>query len=147
MPLILAIVVHEWAHARMALQMGDPTAYAQGRCSINPIKHVDPVGTIVLPLATWAAIGVPLGWAKPVPVDPNLLEDDGFVYVMAAGIGANIAMAALWALAGLVPLEWVATMSSYGWKVNLALAAINALPIKPLDGYYVVQGSLKWMGR
>ncbi|MFK7965530.1 MAG: site-2 protease family protein [Burkholderiaceae bacterium] len=146
-PVIFAITLHEAAHGFVAYRLGDPTAKLLGRVTANPIKHIDPVGTILVPglilLASKAVGGAMLfGWAKPVPVDTYKLgkpkRDMGLVAV--AGPLANIIMAFAWAvslkmmvLTG-VGNEFFIRMTLAGISVNLVLAVLNLMPVPPLDG-------------
>lgn len=154
-PVILAITLHEAAHAFAAARLGDRTAQQQGRMTINPLRHIDPVGTLLVPalilLASKALGGALLfGWAKPVPIVQSNLRsprrDMGIV--AAAGPGANLAMALAWGLllklllvAG-VDAEFAYRMSVAGVLVNLALAVLNLVPIPPLDGGRIVASLL-----
>lgn len=146
-PVIFAITLHEAAHGFVAYRLGDPTAKLLGRVSANPVKHIDPVGTILVPglilLASKAVGGAALfGWAKPVPVDARKLgrprRDMGIV--AAAGPGANILMAFGWAVMlkfmvlSSLGNEFFARMALAGISVNLVLAVLNLMPIPPLDG-------------
>jgi len=143
LPMIFAITLHEAAHGYVARYFGDPTAYQLGRISLNPIRHIDLVGTILVPAATLLFGGILFGWAKPVPVDYNRLRHprEDMRWVALAGPGVNLLMAFGWAIllkVGLstntyfsVPLE---EMSRIGISINLMLMAINLVPILPLDG-------------
>ncbi len=150
-PVILAITLHEAAHAYVAWRLGDPTARAQGRVTANPFKHIDPVGTLLVPglilLAGKLAGGglAYFGWAKPVPVVAGNLRsprrDMGLV--AAAGPVANILMAIAWGLGFKLALlagttdptgEFVLRMCRVGVVVNLVLAVLNLVPVPPLDG-------------
>lgn len=147
LPVIFAITLHEAAHGYVAYRLGDPTAKLLGRVTANPIKHIDPIGTILVPglilLASKAVGGVALfGWAKPVPVNTVKLgkpkRDMGLV--AAAGPIANVLMALGWAI-GLKLMvvtglgnEFFIRMSLAGISVNLVLAVLNLMPIPPLDG-------------
>jgi Zn-dependent protease len=147
-PVVLAITLHEAAHGYVARMFGDRTAELQGRITLNPLAHIDPVGTILVPgvLILTAKLGGPafvFGWAKPVPVNFGNLRNPrrDMLWVAAAGPGANLAMAVLWALAlkGFVAAGGAATahgllMAKAGISVNLVLMALNLLPVPPLDG-------------
>jgi Zn-dependent protease len=153
-PLVLAIVLHEISHGWVAGAFGDPTAREQGRLSLNPIRHVDPVGTIALPLVL-AVAGAPVfGWAKPVPVVPNRMRRPRLhmMLVAMAGPGMNLLLAALATLA-LALLRWLAPAEGVGWVflylnlvnflvINIFLAVFNLLPMPPFDGGHVVEGLL-----
>jgi Zn-dependent protease len=143
-PILLAITLHEVAHGRVARHFGDRTAEAQGRLSLNPLRHIDPVGTVLVPLVLLALSGFLFGWAKPVPVNPRYLRrpKQDMVFVAAAGPAANILMAVAWALAlsfaqhraGSTAMTWLEQMAGVGVYINLLLAVFNMLPIPPLDG-------------
>lgn len=155
-PVLLAITLHEAAHGYVARHFGDPTAYLAGRISLNPLRHVDPVGTILVPGAILVAsklIGgsaMLFGWAKPVPIVPSNLRsprrDMGMV--AAAGPLANLLMALGWGLAlKLMTLfgsdgEFFPRMAIAGIFVNLALAVLNLVPVPPLDGGRIVNSLL-----
>ncbi len=143
LPMIFAITVHEAAHGYVARYFGDMTAAAAGRISLNPIRHIDPVGTLVVPAITMLAGGFFFGWAKPVPVDFSRLHNpkSDMLWVAAAGPGANLVMALLWALLikftpalpayATMP---VALMGAAGILSNVVLMVLNLLPLPPLDG-------------
>jgi Zn-dependent protease len=142
-PIILAITVHEAAHGYVARMFGDSTAWMLGRVTLNPFKHIDPIGTVVVPLATLLLGGILFGWAKPVPVNFSHLRHPkrDMFWVAAAGPGANLAMALLWAIlfglaSGRGPLAsaGLQVMSLIGVGINVALMVLNLLPILPLDG-------------
>ncbi|MEW8507754.1 MAG: site-2 protease family protein [Candidatus Thiodiazotropha sp.] len=154
LPLIFAITVHEAAHGWMAKRLGDKTAEMLGRVTLNPIKHIDPIGTILVPLGVYVMTGFMFGWAKPVPVNWNNLRqpkrDMGLVAL--AGPGANLIMALIWALlvyAGALSLahfQWLAVplilMGVAGVLFNTILMALNLLPVPPLDGGRIVYSLL-----
>lgn len=144
---LIAIDVHECCHAWVAAELGDPTAKSLGRVSLNPIVHLDPLGTLMILIT--AATGFGIGWGKPVPVDPYRLRYGprvGMGIVSLAGPSANLATAALLAIpfrmgATLLPnflLELLFIVS----MVNIGLAIFNLLPLPPLDGYGVLMGVL-----
>lgn len=147
-PVIFAITLHEAAHGYVARMFGDPTAYEAGRVSLNPARHIDPVGTLLVPIAILLAsklLGSPgmlFGWAKPVPVDFGRLRrpKKDMLWVALAGPAANLLMAILWAFSLRLLLEsgmqesfWF-EMGMAGVNINLVLMALNLLPILPLDG-------------
>lgn len=150
LPVIFAITLHEAAHGYVARHFGDPTAYLAGRISLNPIRHIDPVGTLLVPgaiLAMSKLLGggaILFGWAKPVPVDFSRLRNPkkDMFWVAAAGPGANLVMALLWALLLKLVLELpenaystpINEMSQAGMQINAVLMLLNLLPIPPLDG-------------
>lgn len=150
-PVVLAITLHEAAHGFVAARLGDPTASAMGRVSINPLRHVDMMGTIVLPgILFLLHVGILFGWAKPVPVAPHRLRNPrrDLALVAAAGPGANLLLAfasgLLLALFGAAPsapdlLSRTLSLSIY---VNMALALFNGLPVPPLDGGRMVAALL-----
>ena len=139
---IFAITLHEAAHGYVARYFGDTTAYMLGRVTLNPIKHIDPIGTILVPIITSLA-GFVFGWAKPVPVNFNNLRNPkrDMFWVAAAGPGSNVLQALIWALVakilfnadGAVVTYWV-QVAEAGIVVNLILAILNLFPILPLDG-------------
>ncbi len=145
LPIIFAITFHEAAHGYVAKHFGDTTAYMLGRVSLNPLRHIDPIGTILLPLMTMLFGGILFGWAKPVPVNFNQLRNPkkDMLWVALAGPMSNLIMAIFWALiirvVILVPNNDfislpLAYMGAAGVLINCSLMALNLLPILPLDG-------------
>lgn len=152
LPVLFAITLHEMAHGWVARKCGDPTAESMGRLSFNPINHIDPFGTILVPIVLIVVTGFGFGWAKPVPVNFNLLRNPrrDMIWVAAAGPFANLFMALVWAivmkLGFILPsqFEWIATpmvfMGQAGVIVNLVFFLLNLIPIPPLDGGRVLVG-------
>ena len=145
LPVILAITLHEAAHGYVARHFGDPTAWQAGRISLNPLRHVDLFGTILLPIALYLIKSPFLfGWAKPVPVDFSRLRHPkrDMLWVAAAGPAVNLLMAIGWAallkIVTLIPYnaysQPLALMSQVGVGINLALTMLNLFPLPPLDG-------------
>lgn len=155
-PVILAITLHEAAHAWLAARLGDPTARLQGRVSVNPLRHIDPIGTLLVPALillvgkALGAGGLLFGWAKPVPVDASAFRSPrrDLGLVAAAGPGANLLMALGWAILlkllvlGEVNVEFLALVARAGILCNLGLAVLNLLPVPPLDGGRIVASLL-----
>jgi len=155
-PVLLAITLHEAAHGYVARMFGDSTAYMLGRVTLNPLKHIDPVGTILVPLAILLissaakAQGFLFGWAKPVPVNfANLRHPKrDMIWVAAAGPGINLLMAIGWVLFAKVLLiagiaeAYFFEVAKAGVNVNIALMALNLLPLPPLDGGRILVGLL-----
>ncbi len=151
--LLFSLSVHESAHAWTALKQGDPTAQSLGRISLNPLVHVDLIGTVVMPLLM-IFTGVPLlGWAKPTPVDPRYFKDlrRGQIVVSGAGPLSNLLLALVFATGLFVaarvlppPLkdQPVAQLLSLGIQLNVLLAIFNLVPLPPLDGSHVVEWAL-----
>jgi Zn-dependent protease len=158
LPVLFAITLHEAAHGYVARHFGDMTAHAQGRISLNPLRHIDPVGTLAVPILILVVSklagggGFLFGWAKPVPVNYSALRrpKQNMIWVAAAGPAANLGMALGWALflkgaealpvnAFTVPLR---LMGIAGIEVNVVLMLLNLLPILPLDGGRIVASLL-----
>ena len=153
-PVLFAIVFHEVAHGWVANKLGDPTARMLGRLTLNPIKHIDPVGTVLVP-AVLLLLHSPFmfGWAKPVPITPQNFAKPrtGMAWVAAAGPASNLLMAGAW-----VGIAWVAAvlspqapwilplyyMGQFGVVANVVLAVLNLFPLPPLDGSRVLTGLL-----
>ncbi len=154
LPVLFAITLHEAAHGYVARHFGDMTAHAQGRISLNLVRHIDLVGTIVVPLVILALSGGRFffGWAKPVPVNYSALRSPKrhMMWVAAAGPAANLAMTVMWVivlkLALLLPsnffTEPMRLMAEAGILVNLIFMFLNLLPILPLDGGRILAGLL-----
>ena len=152
--LLFSLTIHETAHAVTADWYGDPTARRLGRISLNPLVHLDPVGSLLLPVLGFLFAGFVIGWAKPVPVNPANLKNHrrDFLVIAAAGPASNIVLAiGASVLLGAVPggLEAsegipgaLATFGFYALQLNLLLAVFNMLPIPPLDGGNVLAGLL-----
>jgi Zn-dependent protease len=155
-PLVFAIVLHEVAHGWVANKLGDHTARDMGRLTLNPVSHIDLVGTIIMPVLCILAHGPIFGWAKPVPINPYNFRDPkkGMALSSIAGPGINIIMAISFsfllrvvmpALEGTMPKDawnWfampLALMLGYGVMINVVLAVLNLIPIPPLDGSRIV---------
>ncbi|MBK0416642.1 site-2 protease family protein [Chromobacterium haemolyticum] len=151
LPVLFAITLHEAAHAYAARRFGDSTAYMMGRMTLNPLKHIDPIGTVLLPLLSVTLGGFIFGWAKPVPVNFGALRkprEHGRL-VAAAGPAANLLMTLLWVLLLKLAIgmdtsysEPLALMSQAGIGINISLMLLNLLPILPLDGGRIVESFL-----
>jgi Zn-dependent protease len=153
LPVLFAITLHEAAHGWVASKLGDPTAKRLGRITVNPLKHIDPMGTVVVPLFLAMVSPFILGWAKPVPVEPRYFKSPllDMAVVAVAGPVSNFFMACIWAMfiklvyLSLDPsqtLTFLAEMGRNGIIINVVLMVLNLLPIPPLDGGRVVAGVL-----
>lgn len=158
--LIFSIVCHEFAHGYMAERRGDDTARLMGRLTLNPLPHIDPIGTIIVPLIAFVSSMPTIGWAKPVPINPLRLESPrrDMTWVAFAGPLTNFALAGVFALLFKVTLMLVAWQgaaagqgslavlflktSYYGVMINLVLAFFNLIPLAPLDGSHILEGKL-----
>ena len=151
-PLIFAITLHEAAHAFAARYFGDSTAYMLGRMTLNPLKHIDPVWTIAVPLVTMLFSPLIFGAAKPVPVNFGAMRNPkrDMIFVAAAGPAANLAMMIGWAVIGKIaismplsePVQFVALVAQAGIFVNALLMVFNLFPLLPLDGGRMLVGLL-----
>ena len=131
---LCSMVIHEWAHAAVADLEGDPVPRDMGRVTLNPFAHLDPFGSLVVPVVTFAALGLALGWCRPIPLKPMPLYRRGaYARVIAAGPAANLMLAGIFGLVGY----------EAGARVNLALAAFNLIPIGSLDGGRLLRLALR----
>lgn len=163
LPVLFGITLHEAAHGYVARMLGDPTAYQMGRVSLNPVRHIDAVGTIIVPLflllssKLLGGAGFLFGWAKPVPVDWSRLRQPkrDMAWVAVAGPASNLFMGIVWAISARLLLEFGADLNDFwvrmaiaGIQVNLVLMALNLFPLLPLDGgrilFSLLPSGLAW---
>ncbi|HBZ07495.1 MULTISPECIES: site-2 protease family protein [Massilia] len=150
LPVLFAITLHEAAHAYAARRLGDNTAYAQGRMTLNPLVHIDLFGTIIIPIVLYLTSGFVFGYAKPVPVQFGNLRNPkrDMAWVALAGPGANLLMALMWLVFGVlltafgVDEEFPNKMAQAGLVTNLLIFAFNLFPLPPLDGGRVLTSML-----
>jgi Zn-dependent protease len=144
--ILVSVTFHEFTHAWSANELGDPTARRMGRMTLNPIKHFDPLGALMIVFMAFARVGI--GWGKPVPVNPYNLRGNPRVSMgltSAAGPYSNLVLAALFAIPLRLGLPLPALVETFFWTMvvtNLSLAVFNLLPLPPLDGFGVLQGLL-----
>lgn len=150
--LFFSIIIHEYAHGRVAFLRGDPTAYHQGRLTFNPLPHIDPFGTIILPLLQWLMLGrVLFGYAKPVPINPFLLKNPkkDITWVGLAGPIANLLIGVIAGLIMRMHFKQIINLNAlfqnliwYFCVINIWLAFVNLVPVPPLDGSRIIFGFL-----
>lgn len=147
-PVLFAITVHETAHGWVAMKLGDRTAWMMGRITLNPVKHIDPIGTILIPTVLYFTSGFIFGYAKPVPINFNALRSPkkDMLWVAIAGPASNFIMAALWLIIILLAInlnsKFLIEMAQVGVQINLVLAVLNLLPLPPLDGGRIMSSLL-----
>jgi len=154
-PFIMAVVFHEFAHGFVANRCGDNTAKAAGRLTLNPLPHLDPIGTVLFPLINMlSGMNLLFGWARPVPIDPRLFKNyrSGLFWVAFAGPGMNFILAIVSSLAFVAIRLWVpetfyyheplASMALISVSLNYALGIFNLIPLPPLDGSKIIQSFL-----
>ena len=142
--MLFAITLHEAAHGYVARHFGDLTAYQAGRISLNPLRHIDPIGTVLVPLVMFMTAGFLFGWAKPVPVNFGRLRrpKQDMLWVAIAGPASNLFMAILWIMVAKLALgssggttaAWFLAMAQAGITINVVLMVLNLIPLPPLDG-------------
>lgn len=144
--LIFSIIIHEFSHGAVANSLGDPTAKYAGRLTLNPIKHLDPIGSIILPIFLIFTTGKGIGWAKPVPINPNNFRDQkyGSFKVALAGPASNLMVALIFGLLlrVLVSFDFISlnlySIFTFIVSINILLAVFNLVPIPPLDGSHIL---------
>ncbi len=149
--LIFSIILHEVAHGYAAQSLGDPTAKLAGRLTLNPVSHIDPIGSILIPaVLVFTNAGIMFGWAKPVPYNPYNLKNQrwGEAIVAVAGVATNLTIAVVFALiaraAATQGMAEFASLAAVVTLVNLSLGLFNLIPIPPIDGYTVLRGILPY---
>jgi Zn-dependent protease len=157
--LIFSIIIHEIAHGSVAYYLGDPTAKYAGRLTLNPLKHLDPIGSIIVPLflvimSQLTGGGIIFGWAKPVPINPYNFKDQkyGSLKVALAGPASNLSVALVFGLIlrfipALFAVEGLVIMFSYIIYINILLAIFNLVPVPPLDGSHILFALLPYSAR
>lgn len=146
LPLMSAIVFHELAQGHLARYFGDKTAGTLHRLGMNPLKHIDGIGTLLVPIASWMLFRVAFGWARRIPISKKMLRHpEDMLLIALVGILSNLVQAMLWMtmhhyliLSQWLAPWWVMDVLQYGIQMNIAFAVINCLPIPPLDGHHIV---------